>query len=332
MIQLSKIAAKVLKGLPDRAQDVLLRRFGLGKNEEPETLEAIGADYKITRERVRQIEAAALTRIRSQFGEELNEVYGHLNTEITKYGGVVREEDFLKSFGNQKNANYCSLFLNLGEDFIRLREDDEFHHRWTNNLERANNVHAALMAVRKSITPKDLLTQDEVISRFLNNITGDVPRVQAVSILGIARKISCNGIGEWGLTSSSQVRPRGVRDLAGLVLRKHGEPMHFTQIAKSIQSVLGEKAHVQTVHNELIKDSQFVLVGRGLYALTSMGYRAGVVSDVIGQILKEKGPMHREAIIQEVMKERYVKESTIAINLQNKKLFRKTDEGHFTVV
>lgn len=332
MIQLNKVANKVIKGLPDRAQDVLSRRFGLGKSDESETLEAIGASYGITRERVRQIEAAALTRIRSKHEADLGEVYGYLHDEIAARGSVVREDAFLNSFGNQKNANGCSLFLNLGEDFKRLREDDEFHHRWTNDVARAEKAQAALIAVRKGLTPKDLLSEDEIVARLADSSNGLVTKAQAVAVLGVSRKIGKNSIEEWGLSSSSQVRPRGVRDLAHLVLRKHGKPMHFTEIAKTIKATLGEHAHVQTVHNELIKDKQFVLVGRGLYGLSSMGYRAGVVSDVIGAILAENGPLSREAIIDSVLKERYVKESTIHINLQNKKLFKKLDNGHFTVV
>jgi hypothetical protein len=332
MVQLNKVANKVIKGLPDRAQDVLSRRFGLGKNDESETLEAIGVGYGITRERVRQIEAAALTRIRTKHETDLDEVYGFLHNEIAARGGVVHEDNFLNSFGNKKNANACSLFLNLGDDFKRLREDDEFHHRWTNDGAHAEKVQAALVAVRKGLTPKDLLSEDEIVSNLVNSSNGLVTKAQAISVLGVSRKIGKNSIEEWGLNSSSQVRPRGVRDLAHLVLRKHGKPMHFTEIAKVIKSTLGEHAHVQTVHNELIKDSQFVLVGRGLYGLTSMGYRAGVVSDVIGAILKEQGPLSRESIIDSVLKERYVKESTIHINLQNKKLFKKMDNGHFMVV
>jgi RNA polymerase primary sigma factor len=55
--------ASVLRDLPDGERGVLELRFGL-EGEEPRTLESIGRQLGITRERVRQIEAAALARLR----------------------------------------------------------------------------------------------------------------------------------------------------------------------------------------------------------------------------------------------------------------------------
>src|SRR3989344_4735689 len=66
-----------------------------------------------------------------------------------------------------------------------------------------------------------------------------------------------------------------------LVIRKHGSPIHFRDVAKQIMVMFKKKAHVATTHNELIKDPRFVLVGRGLYALAEWGYAPGIVRDVI---------------------------------------------------
>ena len=55
--------AGVLRDLPDAERNVLALRFGLS-GEEPRTLESIGRQLGLTRERVRQIEAAALGRLR----------------------------------------------------------------------------------------------------------------------------------------------------------------------------------------------------------------------------------------------------------------------------
>jgi RNA polymerase primary sigma factor len=55
--------AGVLRDLPDAERGVLELRFGLS-GEEPRTLESIGRQLGLTRERVRQIEAAALARLR----------------------------------------------------------------------------------------------------------------------------------------------------------------------------------------------------------------------------------------------------------------------------
>jgi DNA-directed RNA polymerase delta subunit len=133
------------------------------------------------------------------------------------------------------------------------------------------------------------------------------------------------------MTHSSNIHTKGVRDYAFLVIRKHGSPIHFRDVAKQIEKLFDKKAHVATTHNELIKDKRFVLVGRGLYALAEWGYSPGVVRDVIKNILEKNGPMTREEVVTKVMKERYVKENTIAVNLQNPKYFKHDKEGRYSV-
>ena len=141
--------------------------------------------------------------------------------------------------------------------------------------------------------------------------------------LSMSKKISRNPLGEWGLAASPNIKLKGVRDYAFLVLRKHGSPIHFKEVAKAITQYFNKKAHVATTHNELIKDKRFVLVGRGLYALAEWGYMSGVVKDVIKKILEKEGPLSKEDVIKKVLKERYVKENTILVNLQNAKYFKK---------
>ena len=120
-----------------------------------------------------------------------------------------------------------------------------------------------------------------------------------------------------------------MRDYAFLVIRKHGSPIHFRDVADSITKVFNKKAHVATTHNELIKDPRFVLVGRGLYALAEWGYMSGVVRDVIKKVIEKNGPLTRQEVIDKVLKERYVKENTIVVNLQNPKFFKKDEVGKY---
>ena len=54
----------MLEDLPDPERNVVTLRFGL-RGEDPMTLESIGRRLGVTRERVRQIEAAALKRLRA---------------------------------------------------------------------------------------------------------------------------------------------------------------------------------------------------------------------------------------------------------------------------
>jgi hypothetical protein len=147
----------------------------------------------------------------------------------------------------------------------------------------------------------------------------------------MTKGISKNPLGEWGLMSSPNIKAKGMKDYAFLVIRRHGSPIHFREVAKLITELFGKKAHVATTHNELIKDPRFVLVGRGLYALSEWGYMSGVVRDVIKNIIEKNGPLSKDEIIQKVMKERYVKPNTITVNLQNQKYFKKDKDGKYSI-
>jgi hypothetical protein len=129
-----------------------------------------------------------------------------------------------------------------------------------------------------------------------------------------ARKVE----GKWGLMEWRHVNPRSIRDKAIIVLEKSKKPLHFVEIANRIAETGFDKkmVTVQAVHNELIRYDQFVLVGRGLYALASWGYEPGTVADVIEKLLRKNGPMPKKKIVESVLKQRKVKIGTISLNLQ----------------
>ena len=149
--------------------------------------------------------------------------------------------------------------------------------------------------------------------------------------LRISKNIGKNPLGEWGQAHSQNVKTKGVRDFAYLAVKKHGSPLHFREVASLIEKMFNRKAHIATTHNELIKDKRFVLVGRGLYALKEWGYQTGIVKDVIKEILKKNGPMTRDEIISKVKKERYVKDNTIVVNLQDSRYFKRRSDGKYAL-
>ena len=217
-----------------------------------------------------------------------------------------------------------------------MKEDDDFQHRWFVEEGLAKKIEASLKKLYENIADDELISETDMIKTFLGyieNISEEYKKEEiAKRWLNISKKISKNPLGEWGKTKSPNISTKGMRDYAYLVIRKHGSPIHFKEVAKAITAVFNKKAHVATTHNELIKDPRFVLVGRGLYALKEWGYMDGVVKDVIRKLIDKHGPMTRKEIVDKVMKERYVKENTITINLQNKKYFRKNKDGKYEVV
>jgi hypothetical protein len=333
-----QVVKRLLSSLPPRAQDVIVGRFGLNQTGEEMTLEAIGKKYGITRERVRQIENYAINHIRKAPSyEKEREVFNELKNVINKLGGMVSEEDLLESLGKDINTKKNLHFLLVvGDDFEKLKEDTEFKHRWHIDRSLSDKIHEALQKLYTRLGDDEIIPESEIINSFLEHLKDVSEEYKQDEILtrwlSISKNVAQNPLGEWGKSKSSNIKTKGVRDYAYLILRKHGSPIHFREVAKLIGDVFKKKAHVATTHNELIKDPRFVLVGRGLYALKEWGYSTGVVRDVIREILKKAGPLSKEDVLEKVMKERYVKANTVMVNLQNPKYFKKNKQGMYTTV
>jgi hypothetical protein len=331
-----QVTKRILSPLQDRAFDVILNRFGLGDDAERKTLEAIGEKYGITRERVRQIENAALTSIRkadSYKGEQAT--FDELKKIINELGAVVEEEELLNAISKEKSTqNHVHFYLVLGDDFKKEREDEHFLSRWIVDDATATEVHKALKRLYATLSDDELIPESELVDRFLVELkeVADYYRNEEIARrwLKLSKAMSSNPLGEWGKADSQNVKTRGIKDYAYLVMRKHGSPMHFREVAKAIEETFGKKTHVATCHNELIKDLRFVLVGRGQYALAEWGYKPGVVRDVIRDILKKEGPLSKEDVVEKVLKERFLKKNTILVNLQNPKYFKKNKQGLYT--
>ncbi len=332
-----QVTKHLLSGLQDRSYDIIVNRYGLAENADAKTLEAIGKKYSITRERVRQIENAALAAIRkSDTFKAEHKTFTELKTLVEAMGAMVHEDDFLTAISKDKSIqNHVRFYLVLGDAFNKIKEDDHFEARWTTDNGLAEVVHTALHDVYRNLDDKELLSEDDLVTRFIKELKDVSEQYKNEEIarrwLKISKKIAKNPLGEWGPADSQNVKTRGIKDYAYLMMKKHGSPMHFREVAKAIVDTFGRKTHVATTHNELIKDARFVLVGRGYYALAEWGYKAGVVKDVIKEILVKEGPLTKEDVVDRVLKERFLKKNTILVNLQNAKFFTKLEDGRYTV-
>ncbi|MFA6076523.1 MAG: sigma factor-like helix-turn-helix DNA-binding protein [Candidatus Paceibacterota bacterium] len=333
-----KITKKITSQLQARASDVIMNRFGLTALGERKTLEEIGKKYNITRERVRQIEDAALTFIKkSSMYRAEQAIFDELKQLLHKLGSIVAEHELLPYISKDKTTqNHIHFFLTLGDAFKKHREDDHFHARYSVDDEMSEKVHEALRKLYESLKDEDLVPETEIIKKFLDHLKDvalDYRNEEMVRRwLSMSKNVAKNPLGEWGKASSPNIRIRGVKDYAYLVMRRHGTPLHFKEVADSISKTFNKKIHYATCHNELIKDSRFVLVGRGMYALSEWGYKKGIAREVIADILKREGPLGKGDIIQKVNKERYFKKNTILVNLANPKYFKKNKSGLYDVV
>ena len=314
-----KICQELLKELPQKQRDIISRRFGLNPpagGGKKETLEEIGQDFNITRERVRQIEEDGLLKIKPRAAAHKN-AFRYFNQYLKKHGGLKKEEILLQDLGGKKYQHQVCFLLNINESFKRFSESVNFYSFWSVNKNTpesvGKNINDILNKLKESKKP---LSLKELISYCNNKFLA--------SYLEISKKILKNSDSLYGLKEWPEINPKGVKDKAYLVFKKIKKPLHFNEIAGMIDGSL-----TQTVHNELIKDPRFVLVGRGIYALKEWGYESGQVKDVIAKVLEKNGPLTQGEILEEVLKQRLVKENTILLNLSNKRNFLRDSQGKY---
>ncbi len=323
-------------GFLPRTKDIVWARFGLS-GKRPKTLEAIGKEYGITRERVRQIVVSAVSSVRGKRDDErFAKIADRIRQTIDERGGIVSVDDLFSILArdSREEAGALSFFLHClrsvretkeTEKRVRAYVTDAFHEgEW----KRVHRIAEEVLSVSGRVM------KEGEFFRAAEAAGVAVEQKRFFDALSVSARIRKNPFGYWGFSNSDEISPRGTREKARLVLKMNGKPMHFKAIAAAIDEAglqkWGRTTHPQTVHNELIKDRHFVLVGRGLYALVDWGYEKGTVRQVISGILgKAKGPMTRDEIIDAVLAVRTVKRSTIVINLNS--FFEKMGKGRYTV-
>lgn len=351
----------LLSRLTDKERDVVKRRFGL-HSDSKQTLEEIGKHYGITRERVRQIENLSIKKLKElqELREEILTAEKVTAQLLEQYGGIMEEEFFLENILNyldtKEGSENALLFLAdhiFSDNINKVKQDKDFNHLWrigsvdTNTLKEVIGEIVSLIENHgKPIQLKNLLdnfknseyylkNKEKFLSAttFLEATEQDIDKVLE-SYLRASRRVKSNLFDEWGLISWGTVQPKKINDKIYIVLKKSGQPMHFVDIAKAINETrFDEKiAYPPTVHNELILDDKYVLVGRGIYALKEWGYEPGNVANVVEQYLKENGPKTKDEIIDYVLSKRNVKKSTVYLSLMNNDNIQKTDKGKYAFV
>lgn len=334
-LNVEKIVKDILQTIErEREREIVSRRFGLFDRKE--TLEQIGELLGITRERVRQLEKAVVARLKALAEEDLphmNEVKSVLHNHLNELGNIARISDLsarLTKDNTKLDQSRVSFLAQLTPGLAIIDDNDHFFHsaglavvHTEKNIRE--HVSKIIDAIKKIGAPTDI----EAIAAK----AGQKDHKHTQALAGISKNIATLN-GRWGLTKWPLVNPKNIRDKIYVILREHTKPMHFNEISGAIKGSDFKRKDVttQAIHNELIKDKRFVLIGRGIYALTEWGYEKGTVSDTIAEILKkEGGPLHRDEIVKRVLKSRQVKETTILLNLQGKPQFKRVSKATYAL-
>lgn len=354
------LVSNLIKNLSTKEGEILSRRFGLlGKNKE--TLEQIGKYYDITRERIRQIEMATLKKLKGlkDFRQQTEAAEQHITHLLESNGGIMEENFLLNTVadaGSNSNDHPAAQFiLNhlLNDKIEAIKSDDDLLKGWKLPVVSIDLVRQAVEELVDIITQeKKLLKTEDLLNNFQQTdfYTTNENQINALklganedklaqeidkvigSYLIISKKVDQNILDEWGLNSWNTISPKRMSDKVYLVLRKTEKPLHFTEITDLINQTGFDKkvAYPATIHNELILDDRYVLVGRGIYALKEWGYKSGTVMDIITDILKKADePLTKEEIVKAVLDQRLVRKSTIYLALTNKEKIKKTADGRY---
>lgn len=321
----------------EREREIITRRFGL--YDRKETLEQIGELLGITRERVRQLEKAILIRLKiaSEEGKipQAITVEKAMVRELTEMGRVATVADLanklLKKTADPLERARVAFIAELVPHLTVVNENDDFKHavgiaEYGDEKKIRGQIDDIVKAIKKHGEP---LT----IEQLHDQLNYEHPSI-ARALASVSKHLS-NLKDMWGLNKWPTVNPKNIRDKIYVILLENGKPLHFSEIADSIKDSNFSRKNVttQAIHNELIKDSRFVLIGRGIYALDSWGYSKGTVADTIADILrKATEPLHRDEIVKRVLKNRHVKETTILLNLQSKPQFKRVAKATYTLI
>ena len=322
--------------LKENEKKVICGRFGI--NEPRKTLSAIGKDLKLSRERIRQVEKEALKKLAIKIVEkEKTNITTVLNV-FEKNGGITNHENIAEKFleasfrGDKNEFNSLNLIFTIIPQIKKVEKTRELESSWVLSsisreevLKVINDWVDHLEKVKHPLTLDVLVKAHPDHAKYELTFLSELPHV--------SKKLIKTETGHIGLSSWPEVNPRNVRDKIYYILKKENAPLHFDAIAKKIneQNFSKKKVVRATVHNELIADSRFVLVGRGIYALSEWGYKPGTVQDIIRSLLLENKKMPIKDIVEAVSRQRSVKKNTILINLQTKSEFIKIDKDSYAL-
>jgi len=316
-----------LTDLPGRQKEVVEGRYGLN-GAAALTLAELGDRYGLTRERVRQIESIALKAIAAKTkSADFSNFLKNVSVVLRGAGGIKREDFLMEEVGGASLTNKVKFLLEVSGQIGRSGESNSLYPFWYLGEGDRKKAESFINNLVKSSNRDNFAAGFSAAAK-----QAGISEAVARSYASVSKKIALNVYGDLGLSEWEEINPKTSRDWAYLVLRKEKKPMHFTELAEAITRLRNKPTHAPTVHNELIKDDKFVLVGKGTYTLQEFGVNPGTARELIVHYLQKHGPLKANDVVKMVLQERIFKENTVLINLQNRKHFKRLEDGRYTTL
>ncbi|MER3570241.1 MAG: hypothetical protein C4348_01370 [Patescibacteria group bacterium] len=335
---MKEIVQEILNNFNLREQDIIFRRYGLTFKEIEESLEAIGRDYHITRERVRQIQNKIINKLKPIINN---------HPKINEFTQKVKS--LLEPLGIKEENRFYSILLKEKiierEDikfvkFILIFREDIVYHKGDEILKSLLAKEKDVFLFFKHLSEKlyklfseninKILLEEEVLNlieqELKRHINTPVEKEELMEVLRILRGLYKNPFNHWGLDGNKFVVPSSLKEKIYLILKNEGKPMHFSQIyerLEELRKIENEFLHfywkktysLDSLKNELIKHDDFVLVGRGIYALKEFGYPEGTIYDLIKNFISEKKITNFNEIYNFISNLKIFKPNTLIIYL-----------------
>lgn len=323
----------------ERDREILSRRWGFWDGEKT-TLEELGANFALTRERVRQIQAKA---------------------ELTVRG--IYQIDSVQDWFIKTRQKQIEAYLAENHGAAKLEEvlpDDESENDLALKfISTVFGIHPACAATSFPTSGKLEFASQELISKFLTieenlkqiliskgkpadfakaysdlqRYDPSVEREFAKRVIELSEVVGFDSAGHVCLRSWDCFNPQYITEMAAKALLEIGQPAHYTHIVDKMNVLFPTRApfNLHSVHGRIIQaDSKFVCVRPGVYALKNWGLaRPPFIKDFLVQSISSRGGT---AIVDELAAEgrtRYgFKDTSVRMTLSfNTHIFKVMPDG-----
>lgn len=286
----------------ERMRRLILRRYGL--DGPPRTLEQVGAELGVSKERVRQLESLALEELRREHAGEAGSITAPLHEALAAVGGVAPisylEEQLpaLYQVESVSTAGATRLLLELEPDHVHLPgRRYALRHAAVAEVEQLDDAVATYLRKWVRPAPVSELTTELAGTRAYPTVVNRFPS------FSLAARTRANPLTQVLPTGAVALKEwtRTRLDEAIQALRELGKPSHYVDVAAQVRKLLppGVPASEEAIHNLLLGEAAFVRVSRGVFGLAEWQDSEPGTARAVAAALEAAGkPLHRDEIAE----------------------------------
>lgn len=329
----------LIKDLSDREREILERYAGI--RSEKEKLASIGRDFGITRERVRQLKEKSIKRVLRNFEQQnyKKEFFQFLKERTNSLS--FRSENYLEKIllYEDKFAVFeiriIQFLIQIHPEIPYYPEDQNYYSYFATKKEAFISAQHALNRIKnyfeknkKKIHPEEVIlhiTEQEIKNHFHKKPSLE----EELEIISLIRVLAKNPFGYFGHIQHHLINPKALKHKIFLILHNAKKPLHYSEIYQILEKLSQQSEDsfipnawrkqytVESIKNELIKNKEFVFVGKGSYGLKEWGLEQGSAKDLLFKMLKKEKKISLEMLWKKISNLRNIKKTSFLIYLKS---------------